>query len=179
MRLKPIHVITATSVLTVMIVSVCAFYQLPRRSNRILERWETSNGSFDLRVTAYGENGGGFVPGAYYVFESRRRDSETWREILTFRHDDPIPIPKRQVRFVNDDVAFGWMFAVTTDKGSTWSKWSAKSDLPDWQCCNYGLIRDIELTATGSGKMWLDTTRNTRGVVPELKTIDFGRHWNP
>jgi len=73
----------------------------------------------------------------------------------------------------------GWMFAVTTDGGATWSVWDAKKDLPNWQCCNYGLIKDVRLDSKGTGVMILNPIPQRRGEVPELHTNDFGRHWNP
>src|SRR5205809_6977236 len=96
---------------------------LPPRIGPIAETWETTNGSFRIRVDRHNEENGGFVPGAYYVFRSAPVGSEAWRDIMTFRHDDPNPIPRDQVRFLNDRVGFvfmGWMYAVTSDSGATW-----------------------------------------------------------
>lgn len=162
-------------------VSVWALSQRPKRSTRVLERYETSNGpSFHIRVTAYAEDHGGFVPGAYYVFESSSDEGNGWREIFTFRHDDPNPIPRQQVVFLDNNIAFvfmGWMYSVTKDGGTTWHTWTAEKDLPDWECCNYQLILSVNLTRTGTGVMRLDTTIDRRGEVPELRTNDYGQHW--
>jgi hypothetical protein len=97
---------------------------------------------------------------------------------MTFRHDDPIPIRRNQVRFVNDRVAFaymGWMCAATADGGATWSVWDARTD-SKW-CCSYELITDVRLESDGTGTMTLNPVQNPTGEKPELHTKDFGRHW--
>lgn len=162
------------------VVSGWTLNQRPRRSSRIDERWETTNGTVDIRVTAYGEDNAGLDAGAYYVFESKRVRSNDWHQITTFRHDDPVPIPREQVRFVNDRIAYiymGWMYAVTRDGGLTWSVWTADKDLPNWECCNYRLIRNVIMTKDGTGVMQLKPIQDRRGEVPELHTSDYGRHW--
>ena len=154
---------------------------LPPRVGAVAETWETSNGSFKIRVDRHNEDNGGFVPGAYYVFRSAPVGSDAWRDITTFRHDDPLPIPRDQIHFVNDNVAFvfmGWMYAVTADRGLTWSVWDAGDNLPNWQCCNYRLIADVQLNADGTGTMTLRPIQDRRGEVPQLRTKDFGRHWS-
>ena len=146
------------------------------------ETWETANQSFRVRIDQHAERVPFPVPGAYYVFQSAPSGSNTWREIMTFRHDDPVLIPREQVRFINDRAGYvfmGWMFAVTTDGGASWSVWDASKDLPNWACCNYGLIRAVHLAPDGTGVMILNPIDERRGEVPELHTNDFGRHWNP
>ena len=101
---------------------------------------------------------------------------------MLFRHDDPVPIPRQQVRFANNDTAYvfmGWMYAVTTDSGKTWSLWNAEKDLQGWQCCNYGLIIDVVMLPDGSGTMSCNAIPKRAGEVAQLETHDFGRHWMP
>jgi hypothetical protein len=153
---------------------------LPPRVGAIAESWETSNPTFKVRVERHYEENGGFVAGAYYVFRSAPAGSAAWRDIMTFRHDDPVDIPRDQVRFVNDRIGFvfmGWMYAVTTDGGATWSVWDAGSNLPKWECCNYRLISDVRLEPDGTGSMTLSPIQDRRGEVPQLRTKDYGRHW--
>jgi hypothetical protein len=52
---------------------------------------------------------------------------------MIVRQDDDPKIPVDQVRYVGDIgyVFMGFMYAVTTDAGKTWSVWSAEKDLPD------------------------------------------------
>ena len=145
----------------------------------VFESWETSGQTLQIRVESHPEQNA-IVGGAYYVFRFAPKGSDAWRDIMTFRHDDPVPIPRDSVRFVDDQTAFvfmGWMYAVTTDGGASWSVWDAGRDLPNWQCCNYGLITDVNVHPDGSGTMVLNPITNRRGEVPQLHTKDFGRHW--
>lgn len=162
----------------VIIGCVVYFLFLPRRGD-VIETWQTGNGSFSIRVTAYTEkNTFPALGGGYYVFESTAAGSDRWDEIMVFRHDDPINILRDQVRFVSNQVGYvfmGWMYAVTTDAGATWLVWSAEKDMPEWECCNYGLIQDIRLAPDGTGEMKL---RGRRGEVHELHTKDYGGHWS-
>ncbi|HEV3470805.1 MAG TPA: hypothetical protein VG148_15895 [Pyrinomonadaceae bacterium] len=146
----------------------------------VAESWETSNQTYKLRIDRRAEVNS-FVPGAYYVFRSAPSGSDAWREIMTFRHDDAVPIPREQARFVNDRVGYvfmGWMAAFITDGGASWSVWSADKDLPNWRCCNYRLIKDVRLESDGTGVMILNPISRSRGEVPELRTKDYGRHWS-
>jgi len=158
----------------------CVFFagRAPARG-AVLEKWQTENKNFKIRVTSYEEKGAN-VNGAYNVFESAAGSSNAWHEIVTFRHDDQPRIPADQVRFVNDQIGYlfmGWIYAVTTDNGVSWSVWDATKHLPNWQCCNYGLIRDVRIAEDGNGVMQLNPIQNRRGEVPELRTNDYGKHW--
>ena len=100
---------------------------------------------------------------------------------MTFRHDDSVSIPREQVRFVDIQIGYvfmGWMYAVTTNGGDTWSVWNAEKDLPGWECCNYGLIQDVSINSQSMGNMILHPIPGRRGEVPLLKTWDYGRHWS-
>jgi len=158
----------------------CALFAGPAQGRgAVLEKWQTENKAFKVRVISYAEKGAN-VNGAYYVFESTAGSSNAWREIVTFRHDDQPKIPADQVRFVNDQIGYlfmGWTYAVTTDSGVSWSVWDATKDLSNWQCCNYRLIRDVQLSADGAGTMTLNPIPQRQGEVPELHTRDYGRHW--
>lgn len=162
------------------VLSVVANCRLGPHMGDTVESFETSNQTFKLRVDRHAEVGGfGAIAGAYYVFRSAPVGSDVWRDIMTFRHDDPNPIPRDQARFLNDHVAFvfmGWMYAVTTDSGASWSVWDSSRDLPKWRCCNYRLIQSVHLEADGTGTMTLNVIPD-RGEVPQLRTKDFGRTW--
>jgi hypothetical protein len=141
-----------------------------------------SGPEFPIRVSAFAELDGGFVPGRYYRFESMPDGSKSWVTAMQFRHDDPVPIPGQNVRFLTSHTAFvfmGWKYAVTTDGGRQWNVWNAEKDLTGWHCCNYVLIKDVALTKNGNGKMFLSPIEGRAGEVPELVTSDFGRHWSP
>ena len=163
----------------VLLLSVCSLACLPRKGN-LIGQWETNNDAFKVRVSEYAEKGM-YLPGAYFVFESAPLNSNSWQHIMTFRHDDQVAIPKDQARFVDQQTGYafmGWMFAITRDGGSNWTVWDADKDLPDWECCNYGLIRDVNIAADGISMMTLKPIPQRRGEVPELHSNDFGQHWN-
>lgn len=152
------------------------------RRGKVIESWQTGNNTFEIRVTVHSEKLS--LPGlggAYYVFSSNIVGSESWTEFLVFRHDTPVLIPREQVHFVNDKIAYvfmGWLYGVTTDGGATWTVWNAERDLRDWECCNYNLIQEVRIGPDGVGTMRLDQTLQRRGEVPELHTQDYGRNWS-
>lgn len=59
----------------------------------------------------------------------------------------------------------GWVYAITTDGGQTWTVWNALDDLPDWKPANYRLIEDVSLTREGSGPMRCNVIESRRGPV--------------
>lgn len=144
------------------------------------EVWQTSNEVFQIRVVSRYERM--LMPGMYFIFEAAPAGSKDWSEVMTFRHDDPGWIRRDQVHFVNSRVGYafmGWMYAVTTDDGASWSIWDAVKDLPGWECCNYSLIKDVTLAPDGTGMMILNPIPGRNGEVPELHTSDYGRSWHP
>lgn len=143
-----------------------------------VETWETSNKTFKVRVTARTEKALVGMPGTLYTFQSAPIGSDDWQEVLTFRHDDDPEIPRDQIRFLNEQVGYlfmGWMYAVTTNGGRTWSVWDAAKELPQWRT-NYRLIKDVSLQADGSGTMALNELEPQPGRA-ELVTSDHGYHW--
>jgi hypothetical protein len=152
----------------------------PRPAEHPTEVAEIAGAAFSIRISEFPEENGGFVPGAYYLFEGRPHDGKKWVTAMQFRHDDPVPIPKQNVKFLTPEIAFvfmGWRYSVTTDGGKNWHLWSAETDLTGWKCCNYGLINAVELSQSGKGKMTLSPIQGRAGEVPRLFTADFGRHW--
>lgn len=153
-------------------------YQTPCIENTDYTLQNGWQGIFDVKVERKREKCS-FVPGAYYVFSSRQGSSENWQEIMTFRHDDPIEVPDKNVRIVNDKVALifmGWKSAVTLDSGKTWNLWDAEKEIPNWQCCPYGLIKEVTMSENGEGIIILDV-RPGKNQPKELFTSDFGKTW--
>jgi hypothetical protein len=141
---------------------------------------EVASSRFSVRITQFAEEGG-FLPGAYYRFESSTKGTAAWHEIATFRTDDAIDLPQDQVRFLNDEIGYlflGWMYAVTTDGGQTWSVWDAKRDLPGWVGDDYGLIEDVTIERDGTGRTQ-SAPGGDRMQRRLLRTKDYGRHWFP
>ncbi len=146
---------------------------------KLISQWETNSQVFKIRISEYDEKGA-YLAGAYYVFESAKLDWDDWKPIMTFRHDDQVGIPKDQVCFVDQQIAFafmGWMSAVTKDGGTSWTVWDAKKDLPDWKCCN-GLIEDLKIALDGKGVMKLGPIPQQLSEILELRTTDYGQHWS-
>jgi hypothetical protein len=170
----------AALLVTIGVASTWAFHSQSKRTKKINERWATSNRTFSVRVTAYAEDNGGFVAGAYYVFESAAVGSSDWREIMEFRHDDPVPIPRNQVRFVTDQIGYLFMvykYAVTTDGGRTWSVWYISRDLPRWRE-RRAAIKEVRVESNGAGIMELQPFEGWQTQTPKLYTKDYGRHWS-
>lgn len=171
-------IIIGTVILAALVAAT--YWYIRPYPGEITESYETSNQTFRIRVNRHAERKGGFVAGAYYAFQSAPVDADQWRDIMTFRHDDPNPIPRDNIRFLNNKVGYifmGWTYAVTTDRGTSWSVWNAQQDLPKWQCCNYRLIADVKLEEDGTGTMKMNTIPERSGEVHELHTKDYGRHW--
>lgn len=165
--------------LAFLFVSVLLLYvNCASRGDR-LEDWETAGRLFKIRVTAYDERGV-FLRGTYFVFESAPGSSTQWSEFMAVRDDDRPTIPRNQVRFVNDEVAYvfmDWMYAVTTDGGKNWSVWDMTRDVPGWQWSKYGIIQDVSIEPDGKGVIRLRSVAQNSVKSAEFHTEDFGRHW--
>lgn len=167
--------------ITVIIVNYWPLFCLliPAHKAEKFEVFQTNNENGQIRVEAFHECCG-FVPGAYYTFSFAPINSDNLSEIMTFRHDDPIPIRKNQVQFVSDDIAFvymGGVFAATHDAGKRWSVWNACKHAEANNICNYEGIKKVELSIDGTGLM---TTNPIPDQVPRplLRTVDFGQSWH-
>ena len=172
---------TLPVVILMLALTITAFKLLRPLTGEVTEIWETTNHVFSVRVERRAEKITFGLAGAYYVFQSASANRDDWHEVFTFRHDDPVQIPREQVRFVNERVGYifmGWNYAVTTDAGASWSVWDARRDLPDEECCNYGLIETVNVAPDGRGAMTLDLIRRRGTDVSKLYTTDFGRHWD-
>lgn len=95
-----------------------------------------------------------------------------------------MPIPRRQIRFVSDQIGYIFRdsyYMMTTDGGLTWLVWDANRELPVKEFMQqYNLwpaIEDIELQPNGTGKMRLYQYLTAREKGPLLLTADYGRHW--
>jgi len=161
------------------LVGCCVFFALragtyPRKYPRHV--YIASNDNFRIRVQMFPEEGAGFVLGGYYVFQSADMDSDKWADIVTYKQDDPDPIPCDQIRFLGDKAAYvfmGQMFAVTSNGGRAWNVWEIAKD-PAWRDRSTG-IEDIQLSEGGIGKMTLRIIGDKRVI---LRTNDYGHHWN-
>lgn len=181
-RMKRIIAVLAICIGIVFFIKASPILMLfpPPSKGEMLETWETANTPFKIRVDRHAERNGGFVPGAYYVFQSASADSDQWREIMTFRHDDPVEIPREQVRFASEQVAYvsmSWMYAVTTDGGNSWRVSKMWDFLPKDEKCLYGCIEDLRIDANGAGEARLNIIASPKDKLKILETSDFGKTW--
>lgn len=168
--------IAAVILLGVTTLSGCDLFLSPS-IGEVTDTWVTTNNNFKIRVIKHKEKNGGFVAGAYYAFHAAKKGQENWIEIMVVRHDDPIEIPRQQVRFVSGWVGYIFMnykFAVTTDGGATWAVWDAVKNLPDWKLTR-AYISDVHVEPSGSGTMKLASCTNIK--APVIYTEDFGKTW--
>lgn len=176
MRKSRITVIILGMSLVIALYFYASDFISPKRSSQIIDSLEVRNGEMTVRVTVFSETNS-IVPGAYYTFESVNR-ADLPVEILTFRHDDPVPIDKNWIVFLNEKIAYvfmGWMYAITHDSGKTWAVWDGSKEFRDWKCCNYSLIKQILVNEDGTGEMHLsDADGNLAGI---LVTGDYGQTW--
>lgn len=167
-------------VAAVALISVLAagyYFLWPRRGNTITEQWESNNGTVKIRVTSYAEEGGFFVPGMYYVFESAPVRMNNWHKITVIRQDDPMPIPRDRVRCVSDTVCYLFMqydLAVTINGGEEWSTWNVIDQTPNWQA-NPMAIKNVEIRGDGHGRITLVPFHEGQSLQ-YLDTEDYGRH---
>ncbi|MGH9568425.1 MAG: hypothetical protein ACRD4F_02215 [Candidatus Angelobacter sp.] len=140
-----------------------------------LNPYRSSDGSqFWIRVTEQPEakRSPAFVAGAFYSFSSGPSENGPWQPMMMVHLDNPNPIPTNNVVFVNSRLAFAFLYgrlAVTNDAGNSWSIW------PDKESPQRGVIKDVLLSADGSGTMQLRVFANQQVVT--LHTHDFGKSW--
>lgn len=141
----------------------------------VLEKWNAAGNGMRFKVVAYELLDPDIKPkGVYYSFEIAEGGL-----IMSVRLDKQEAIPRDQVRILNDRVAYmfmGWKFAATADGGHNWSVWNAERDLPDWQCCDEALIKEVNISPDGVGKMSLSAGGELNQPAI-LLTDDYGLHW--
>ncbi len=147
---------------------------------KTIDRWETKGPSFTLRVTELQESR--FPLSKFrYVFEAKPDGSDKWSEIMSAITDDEVPIPREQVRFINNHVAYAFMtgqYAVTTDEGQTWSVWKADDRIGNVQYPGQFIIKEVLLNPDGTGTLSV-TSSSADGQTRQFRTEDFGRSWAP
>ena len=126
---------------------------------------------FTVRISEFPEDHGGLVAGAYYRFESLPSGGKTWVSAMEFRHDDAVPIPRQDVRFLTprSAIAFmGWKYAVTTDGGNHWHVWNARRTWRDGDAAITGLSRELSWNRTAPAKCSCDQSRAVPVKCPSL-----------
>lgn len=120
--------------------------------------------------------------GRYYTFTVPQMigDYEGKSIIFNILPDRPVPFDPNQVKIFNDKIAYvylGWMFSVTLDGGRSWHLWDGERKLPEWQCCDPGLIQEVEISDQGTGVMTLKPDPKRPESMQILRTTDFGQNW--
>lgn len=144
----------------------------------ILDRWQTGNAVFEIRVTEYEEKHL-VLSKFHYVFEVKRRGTNDWHEIMTARNDDDIPIPREQVRFLSDRVAYVFMttkYSITTNGGDLWAVWEADETTANLQYPGQAFIKDVNMKPDGTGTLLLALLSGEK-QVKQFRTEDFGHLW--
>lgn len=153
------------------------FYYFISGYGWVREQWETSNGTFKVRVQNY--ESFPFFKSSYYVFQSSPAGSDSWREIVAYSYDGfeiTIPMPREQVRFVNNAVGYFFMewvgIAVTTDGGRTWAIWQPKQR-------ELG-VENVIINPDGTGvaTFWSYDRQLESRIYHTARTNDYGRHWS-
>ena len=155
----------------------------PSSRGKAYEVWTTANGSFSVRVTAYHQVGGNpFLPGAYIGYEAAPLGTSNWRELVQFRVNDTIRIPRDSVRLVSDRVGYVLTpskYVATLDGGHSWFDWEPGTAGPAAERLRW-VIRGAQVDVGGAGVIHL--YRYDPNLKEELRldlhTSDFGRSWS-
>ncbi len=147
-----------------------------RQDQPDLQRWQTTNSVFNIRIVERQEKRFPLSRFCYY-FQSTAKDSDQWHEAMTECTDDDISIPHDQVRFINGQMAYVFMvykYAITTDGGNSWTVWDVNDAGNKYS--RQLFIKEADVSVDGSGTLILasrsDVTQTTR-----LHTTDFGHSW--
>lgn len=120
--------------------------------------------------------------GRYYTFTVPRMigDYRSTSIVFNILPDKPVEFNRKLVQIFNDRIAYvylGWMYSVTLDGGRTWHLWDGERKLPEWECCDPGLIQEVSISDQGTGIMTLRPDPKKPESLIRLKTSDFGQHW--
>ncbi|MCO6510924.1 MAG: hypothetical protein J5I65_09030 [Aridibacter famidurans] len=133
------------------------------------------NSLFEIRVTDQPI----FYMQHRYSFETRLAGESNWRLIRSHVQDDPFGIDDSPIGFPTEDIgyfAFGNLFAVTKDRGSSWQFFDYTED-SEWGRLNgyTAIITSAVVEEDGNGEMKLKNFHE--GEVARFTTSDFGVTW--
>lgn len=120
--------------------------------------------------------------GRYHTFTVPRKigDYETTSIVFNILLKEAVPLTTNRVKIFNDQIAYvylGWIYSVTLDGGRSWHLWDAERNLPEWNCCDADLIKDISISEQGDGVMIILPDSRKPESLLYLRTRDFGQHW--
>ncbi len=123
------------------------------------------------------------LAGADYIFSSKQENSEDWQELMTVRHDDPLEISSKSVNIFNETTAAVYMFhkyAVTTDKGETWTVLDIDKDFGIEEFTKKRSISYVNFGENGFVSMGIDAVSDHgRNIDVPFISKDFGKTWKP
>jgi hypothetical protein len=124
---------------------------------------------------------GAWFAGANYIFSARGENSENWREIMTAHRDQSVEISTKNIRFFNETTVYVFMgskYAVTTDKGKSWTILEADKDLSLRNFSKAQRISRVNINEEGFGIMTIQAIGNNgRDIELPFLTRDFGKTW--
>jgi len=148
------------------------------RGNTALETWQFDAARATVRVQKFDEEPVMILPQYVFVLQASDTRPDHWREIMSWRVNDPIPIQRKQVKRLDRNVvyAFGnWLYAVTTDGGVSWSRWDGKRH---FRKSTFVLIKSVTMRSNGEGTMRVSYKPDPNTFAEQwLATDDFGQHW--
>ena len=147
-----------------------------------VDEYQVSSGSLQLRAHASREGGIGLnAPGGIYRYEYRPDPQSAWTLITEFRYRTPEPIPRGQIRFVNDQCAYffhEFVFGVTTDGGRSWTiRGKPGRSFDTLHLWAFPRIDSVTIDEGGNGVMHVSPYEWQTLNSNELTTNDFGRTW--
>ena len=146
----------------------------------VVEEWGTQNTKFKVRVQRRADLYS--IMSYWYVFQTAQKGSIRWREITRHLYNEPDALPKKQIRFVNEDVGylfFQLKYAVTVDSGSTWTVFDfGNNPLFKPQELDYSRIEDVDILPDGTGKLTMFKYDSSQGKSTLFFTNDYGQHWS-
>src|SRR5262249_39592057 len=131
----------------------------------------------DTRIAAYRLQG--VEPdGVYESLEWRNPDPGYWESIMSARASKDTGNHNNRINTPGGYVIYGFLgplFAMTNNKGVTWSVWDAERDIPCTTGWAEAEIKDVNIGNDGNGTMRVEFTSIKRAL--ELVTNDYGKHW--
>lgn len=171
-----------TVVVALIIAGGFTLYEgLKNRRGDVFERYEFDCGAATLRVTASYEFAYllNFVPGAYYDFEIKQKNSSEWGHLYAQRCDDPVEIPTNQIKRLRNYVSIAYMsdfVMASKDGGKTWSIFDVRKSKYDGLIGKTLSILDVQTEANPwTMKVWKYGFE--KHLIIEFHSDDFGETW--
>jgi len=137
--------------------------------SEVNETYEIDVGTWDIKIERRFEER--IMGETLFTLKSRPSATAKWLEVATFHADDPINIPRNNLKILGPSTAFFYLnrkFSVTTDAGRTWSIWNTYEDIRP--ACPYAAwIEMVHLSPDGTGNMVVHCPAHD---VPDLRLFD-------